>query len=94
MPRPRPDREDAGNQEGEADLAGQRQKRHRVVQQPEQRPGQQHDADAGGTTPLVAIYAVTHTDDDLSPAFYLMAAGAASLLVTLTVRETYRSPLR
>jgi MHS family proline/betaine transporter-like MFS transporter len=48
----------------------------------------------GGTTPLVAIYAVTHTNDDLSPAFYLMAAGAVSLLVTLTLRETYRSPLR
>lgn len=37
----------------------------------------------GGTTPLVAMWLIEHTHDDLSPAYYLMAAAAISLVMVL-----------
>jgi MHS family proline/betaine transporter-like MFS transporter len=37
----------------------------------------------GGTTPLVATWLIERTHDDLSPAFYVMAAAAVSLVVIL-----------
>src|SRR5262249_28811396 len=47
----------------------------------------------GGTTPMVTAYLLTRSHNDLSPAFYLMAAAATSLLVLRRVRETARAPL-
>jgi MFS transporter, MHS family, proline/betaine transporter len=47
----------------------------------------------GGLTPMVAVYMIKRTHDDLSPAFLLMAAAAISLVVILGVRETYKSAL-
>lgn len=47
----------------------------------------------GGTTPLVTAYLITRSHNDLSPAFYLMAAAAISLLVILRLHETARAPL-
>ncbi len=44
----------------------------------------------GGLTPLVAVYAIKRSHNDLSPAFVLMAAAAVSFCVILTLRETYR----
>jgi MHS family proline/betaine transporter-like MFS transporter len=48
----------------------------------------------GGTTPMVATYLIGRSHDDLSPAYYLMAAAAVSLCVILTLPETARAPLR
>jgi len=48
----------------------------------------------GGTTPLVSTYLISRTHVDLSPAFYLMAAAAVSLLVILKMKETARDPLK
>ncbi len=42
----------------------------------------------GGTTPMVAAYLIVRTHEDLSPAFYLMAAAVLSLLVLRTIKET------
>jgi MFS transporter, MHS family, proline/betaine transporter len=47
----------------------------------------------GGLTPMVAVYTIQRSHDDLSPAFLLMAAGAISLAVVLGLRETYRAAL-
>jgi len=47
----------------------------------------------GGTTPMVTAYLITRSHNDLSPAFYLMAAAAISLLVLLRLHETARVPL-
>ena len=47
----------------------------------------------GGTTPMVTAYLITRSHNDLSPAFYLMAAAAISLLVILRLHETARAPL-
>jgi len=47
----------------------------------------------GGTTPLVTVYLITRSHNDLSPAFYLMAAAAISLFVILRLHETARAPL-
>src|SRR5262245_2728365 len=46
----------------------------------------------GGTTPLVATYLISRTHDDLSPAFYLMAAAALSLPVILSLHDTATLP--
>jgi MHS family proline/betaine transporter-like MFS transporter len=47
----------------------------------------------GGTAPMVAVYTLQHTHDDLSGAYYLMAAALVSLVVILGLRETSRVPL-
>lgn len=47
----------------------------------------------GGLTPMVAVYTIHRSHDDLSPAFLLMAAGAVSLAVVVGLRETYRVAL-
>jgi len=45
----------------------------------------------GGLTPMVAVYAINRSHDDLSPAFLLMAAAAVSSIVIAGLRETYNS---
>jgi MHS family proline/betaine transporter-like MFS transporter len=47
----------------------------------------------GGTTPMVATFLIERSHNDLSPAFYMMAAAAVSLVVILGLRETAREPL-
>jgi MHS family proline/betaine transporter-like MFS transporter len=47
----------------------------------------------GGTTPIVATVLISRSHDDLSPAYYMMAA-AVSLGVVLSLPETVRRPLR
>lgn len=47
----------------------------------------------GGTTPLVATYLVSRTADDFTPAYYLIATGVISLIVTFTVPETAKKTL-
>jgi MFS transporter, MHS family, proline/betaine transporter len=47
----------------------------------------------GGLTPMVAVYTIHRSRDDLSPAFLLMAAGAISLAVVVGLCETYRVAL-
>ncbi len=44
----------------------------------------------GGTAPLAATYLVKRTGDDFFPAYYVMAAGAVSLVAILLTRETHR----
>ncbi|MPZ54952.1 MAG: MFS transporter [Rhizobiales bacterium] len=48
----------------------------------------------GGTTPLVATYLIGYTHYDLAPAFYAMAAALVAFGTILTMRETFRRPLR
>lgn len=48
----------------------------------------------GGTAPLVATFLIARSHDDLSPAYYMMAAALVSLGVVLTQPETGRDPLR
>jgi MFS transporter, MHS family, proline/betaine transporter len=47
----------------------------------------------GGLTPMVAIYTINRSHDDLSPAFLLMAAAAISFVVITGLRETYKVAL-
>ncbi|MBA3368194.1 MAG: hypothetical protein H0T99_05940 [Geodermatophilaceae bacterium] len=47
-----------------------------------------------GTTPLISTLLIERTGSDVSPAWYLMAAGVVSGLVILGIRETSRSELR
>jgi hypothetical protein len=42
---------------------------------------------------MVTAYLIARSHDDLSPAFYLMAAAAVSLMVTMSLRETAQAPL-
>jgi len=42
----------------------------------------------GGLTPMVAVYTINRSHDDLSPAFLLMAAAAVSSIVIAGLRET------
>ena len=44
----------------------------------------------GGLTPVVAVYTVSYSGYDLSPAFPLMIAAALSLVIVLGMRETYQ----
>ena len=44
----------------------------------------------GGLTPMVAVYTINRSHDDLSPAFLLMAAAAVSSIVIAGLRETYK----
>ena len=47
----------------------------------------------GGLTPMVAIYTINRSHDDLSHAFLLMAAAAVSFAVITGLHETYRIAL-
>jgi MFS transporter, MHS family, proline/betaine transporter len=47
----------------------------------------------GGLTPVVAVYTIKRSQNDLSPAFVLMAAAAVSLIVVLRLHETYKISL-
>ena len=47
----------------------------------------------GGATPLVAVYVVQRSGDDLSPAFLIMAAAAVSFCVILGLRESNKAIL-
>lgn len=47
----------------------------------------------GGTTPMVTAFLIERSHDDLSPAYYMMAAAAVSLGVILSLRETAGDPL-
>lgn len=42
---------------------------------------------AGGTAPMVAVYLVNRTHDDMAPAYYLMALAAVSLLAAVTMKD-------
>jgi MFS transporter, MHS family, proline/betaine transporter len=47
----------------------------------------------GGLTPMVAVYTIKRSQDDLSPAFLLMAAAAVSFIVVTALTETYKMSL-
>lgn len=47
----------------------------------------------GGTSPIVAVYLVSHEHIDSGPALYLMASGAVSLAAALTLRDRTGRPL-
>jgi MHS family proline/betaine transporter-like MFS transporter len=47
----------------------------------------------GGATPMVAVYVVHRSNDDLSPAFVIMAVAAVSFLVILGLRESNKATL-
>ena len=47
----------------------------------------------GGATPMVAVYVVHRSDNDLSPAFLILAAAAVSFLVILGLRESNKATL-
>jgi MHS family proline/betaine transporter-like MFS transporter len=48
----------------------------------------------GGSAPFIATYLVARTGHPLSFTFYLIAAGAVSFLVYLSLEETHRAELR
>ena len=47
----------------------------------------------GGLTPMIAIYTIKQSGDDLAPAFLLMAMAAVSFAVITRLRETYNLAL-
>jgi MFS transporter, MHS family, proline/betaine transporter len=47
----------------------------------------------GGLTPMIAIYTIKRSGDDLAPAFLLMAMAAVSFAVITRLRETYKLAL-
>jgi MHS family proline/betaine transporter-like MFS transporter len=47
----------------------------------------------GGLTPLTATWLIERTEDQLAPAFMIMAAAAISLIATLRFAEMHRAPL-
>jgi len=47
----------------------------------------------GGTTPLMAIYLIHRTSNDIAPAYYLAAACAISLAGLLTLKDRTGQPL-
>jgi MHS family proline/betaine transporter-like MFS transporter len=47
----------------------------------------------GGLTPLAATWLIERTEDQLAPAFMIMAAAAISLVATLRFAEMHRAPL-
>ncbi|MCT7662169.1 MFS transporter [Mycobacterium deserti] len=47
----------------------------------------------GGTAPYVATWLVDRTGNDISPAYYVIAAAVATFLTVLTMRETAGRPL-
>jgi MHS family proline/betaine transporter-like MFS transporter len=48
----------------------------------------------GGMTPMATAFLLARSHDDLSPAYFVMAAAAVSLAVAATLRETAGEPLR
>ena len=42
----------------------------------------------GGMTPMVAMYLIERTEDDLAPAYFLMAAAAITAVAVLGLKET------
>jgi len=48
----------------------------------------------GGTSPMVAIWLIERTHDDLSFAWYISCAAAVSFLTALTVKDRRNEPLR
>jgi len=48
----------------------------------------------GGAAPFLATFLISVTGNPLSPAFYLIAAGVASLITVATLTETARTPLK
>lgn len=48
----------------------------------------------GGTAPFIATWLISTTGSSTSPAFYLVAAGAASLIAVVCMAETAKVPLR
>lgn len=42
---------------------------------------------AGGTAPMVAVYLVNRTHDDMAPAIYLMVLAAISLIAAITMKD-------
>jgi MHS family proline/betaine transporter-like MFS transporter len=48
----------------------------------------------GGTAPYVATWLVARTGNELSPAFYVIAAALVTLATVLTMRETAARPLK
>lgn len=47
----------------------------------------------GGTAPLLVTLLIHHTNNILSPSFYLMLCGAITLLLLLSLQETAKKPL-
>jgi MFS transporter, MHS family, proline/betaine transporter len=48
----------------------------------------------GGTAPFIATFLISRTGSNLSPTFYLIAAGVVTLIVVFRMKETYSEPLR
>lgn len=48
----------------------------------------------GGFAPTIATYLIQATGNPLAPAFYVMASAVLSLIVMISIRETYDQPLR
>ena len=48
----------------------------------------------GGTTPLVASWLITRTENEILPAYLIMAAAAVSLMTALFVSETHKKDVR
>jgi MHS family proline/betaine transporter-like MFS transporter len=42
---------------------------------------------AGGTAPMVAVYLVNRTHDDMAPAIYLMVLAAISLIAAISMKD-------
>ncbi|SPT64135.1 Proline porter II [Actinomadura madurae] len=47
----------------------------------------------GGTTPYLAAYLISTTDDHFAPGYYLIVAAVVSLISALTLTETAKTPL-
>jgi MHS family proline/betaine transporter-like MFS transporter len=47
----------------------------------------------GGTAPMIATWLIVQTGNEMSPAFFLMAAALISGFVVLGIRETAHEPL-
>ncbi len=47
----------------------------------------------GGTAPLIFTYLLQRTENPVSPAFYILAAGLVSFFAALTIAETAGKPL-
>jgi len=45
----------------------------------------------GGLSPLAATWLVERTDDEIAPAFLIMASAAVTVVTLFRFRETYRA---